>query len=51
MELLKRLNCDHGITILLVTHEDEVARYAERVIVVKDGLIESDTRNPEPAAS
>jgi putative ABC transport system ATP-binding protein len=46
MELLVRLNEDHGITVIMVTHEDEVARYAKRVVRVKDGLIEKDTANP-----
>ncbi len=45
MELLTRLNKENGITILLVTHEDEVAEYAGRVVVVKDGLIETDREN------
>jgi putative ABC transport system ATP-binding protein len=42
MELLTRLNAERGITILLVTHEDEVATYARRTIHVRDGLIASD---------
>ncbi|MBL9155921.1 MAG: ABC transporter ATP-binding protein [Verrucomicrobiales bacterium] len=42
MELLTRLNEEDGITILMVTHEDDVAEYAGRSVVVKDGLIESD---------
>ncbi len=50
MELLTRLNERDGITILLVTHEDEVATYASRVVVVKDGLIETDRRNPGKVA-
>ena len=46
MELLRRLNEDFGISIIMVTHEDEVASYAKRVIRVKDGLIESDVQTP-----
>ncbi len=42
MELLVRLNVDHGITVLMVTHEDDVAAYARRTVRVKDGYIESD---------
>ncbi|MFA6960297.1 MAG: ABC transporter ATP-binding protein [Opitutaceae bacterium] len=45
MELLTRLNVDHGITVILVTHEEEVATYAKRVIHVRDGLIFSDELN------
>jgi putative ABC transport system ATP-binding protein len=43
MELLCRLNSERGISIIMVTHEDEVAGFASRVVRVKDGLIESDT--------
>lgn len=42
MELLERLNADHGITVLMVTHDDHVAATASRRVVIKDGLIESD---------
>jgi putative ABC transport system ATP-binding protein len=39
-----------GITIALVTHEPDIAAYAARVIVVKDGLVRSDERQvPQPA--
>ncbi|HXU63118.1 MAG TPA: macrolide ABC transporter ATP-binding protein, partial [Polyangia bacterium] len=33
-----------GITVLLVTHEPDVAAYASRVVVMRDGRIRSDTR-------
>lgn len=42
MSLLTQLNVERHITVLLVTHEDNVAAYAKRVVRVKDGLIESD---------
>lgn len=37
-----------GNTVILVTHEPDIAQYARRVIRVRDGLIESDVVNPEP---
>jgi putative ABC transport system ATP-binding protein len=37
-----------GNTIIVVTHEDHVARHARRIIRIRDGKIESDTLNPEP---
>ena len=42
MELLRHLNSDRGISIIMVTHEDEVATYARRIIHVRDGLISDD---------
>ncbi len=50
MLLLTRLNTERGITVIMVTHEDEVAEYARRVVRVKDGLIEKDTQNPAKAS-
>ena len=32
-----------GNTVILVTHEEEIAEYAHRIIRLRDGLIESDT--------
>ncbi len=42
MGIFQRLNAEQGITIILVTHEHDVARYAERIISVRDGLIADD---------
>jgi putative ABC transport system ATP-binding protein len=44
MELLGKLNGDRGISIIMVTHEDDVAASAKRVVRVKDGLIASDEK-------
>jgi putative ABC transport system ATP-binding protein len=46
MELLTRLNVDRGITVLMVTHDDDVAATAKRRVVIKDGLVESDSTSP-----
>jgi putative ABC transport system ATP-binding protein len=43
MALLTRLNADRGITVLVVTHADDVAACARRTVVIKDGLIASDS--------
>jgi putative ABC transport system ATP-binding protein len=42
MSVFQRLNRERGITIVLVTHEQDIAQYAERVIVVRDGRITRD---------
>ena len=49
MNLLTSLNRDHGITIVMVTHEPDMARYAKRVVHFKDGLIEVDHTQEERA--
>jgi len=52
MEVFSRLNEERGMTILLVTHETEIAAYAHRTIRLRDGVIASDERNgSRPAAS
>jgi putative ABC transport system ATP-binding protein len=42
MELLARFNREHGITIVMVTHEPEMAAFAHRIVRFVDGLVESD---------
>jgi putative ABC transport system ATP-binding protein len=37
-----------GNTIIMVTHEDEIAHFAHRIIRLRDGIVESDTVNPHP---
>jgi putative ABC transport system ATP-binding protein len=44
MGILDALNRDEGITIILVTHEVDLAAYAAREIVIQDGQIVSDRR-------
>jgi putative ABC transport system ATP-binding protein len=43
MELLDQLNTERGISIIMVTHEEDVASHAKRVIHVIDGLISEDS--------
>ncbi|MCU0904269.1 MAG: ABC transporter ATP-binding protein [Tabrizicola sp.] len=42
MKLLQELNREDGITIVMVTHEDEIAGYARRLVVFADGRIQRD---------
>ena len=42
MEIFQRLNREQGITLILVTHEPDIAQYAKRVIVFKDGKLNRD---------
>lgn len=44
MELFQELH-DRGNTIIMVTHEDDIAHYAHRIVRLRDGLVESDTLN------
>ena len=49
MDLITSLNRDQGITVIMVTHEADIAAYAQRVIGFVDGRIASDVMNQEPA--
>ncbi|MBF6607228.1 MAG: ABC transporter ATP-binding protein [Flavobacterium sp.] len=50
IEIMQLFNAIHksGNTVILVTHEEDIAAYAHRVIRLRDGIIESDTINPTP---
>jgi len=51
MVLLARLNRERRITIVMVTHEEDMAAYAERIVRFRDGLIVGDLRRPKGAAA
>ena len=50
MELLTVLNRERGITIVMVTHEWDMAAYAKRIVRFVDGRVDSDERNDKEAA-
>lgn len=46
METLQSLNRERGVTIIVVTHEPDIATYTDRVIIMRDGEVISDERKP-----
>jgi putative ABC transport system ATP-binding protein len=44
MKIFQELNRTRGITIILITHSDEIAAYAERIVRFRDGRVVSDER-------
>ena len=51
METLVTLNREHGVTIVLVTHESDIAAFADRIITMRDGEIISDEKVDKPVAA
>ena len=49
MALLQGLNRERGLTVVLVTHEEDIARHAQRIITLRDGVISSDAPVARPA--
>jgi len=50
LDQFQRLNRESGQMIVMVTHDPAIAAYAARLIAMRDGLIASDTVNPNPHA-
>lgn len=48
MDLFQELH-DKGNTIIMVTHEDDIAKYSHRIVRLRDGLVESDMKNEDIA--
>jgi putative ABC transport system ATP-binding protein len=46
LALLQELNANNGITIVLVTHEPDIAACASRVVTMRDGKVRSDLASP-----
>ena len=44
MDMLRSLNRDQGVTIIVVTHETDIAAYTDRIVTIRDGRIVSDAR-------
>jgi putative ABC transport system ATP-binding protein len=51
MAIFQRLNRDPGITIIMITHEPDVAAYAKRNIHFKDGVVVDDSENASPLSA
>jgi macrolide transport system ATP-binding/permease protein len=49
MQIFKRLNEEGGVTVILVTHDEEVARFARRIIHIRDGMVHDGDGPVEPA--
>src|SRR3712207_8001978 len=50
MQIFQRLNVEQSITVILVTHEPDIAAYARRTILVRDGLVHEGQPHSTPDA-
>ncbi len=48
METLRKLNREQGVTVIIVTHEADIAAYTDRVVTMRDGRVVADVANPAP---
>jgi macrolide transport system ATP-binding/permease protein len=48
MQTLTRLNREQGVTVVVVTHEADIAAYADRTLTMRDGEVVSDVSKPKP---
>jgi putative ABC transport system ATP-binding protein len=51
MEIFQRLNEERLLTILLVTHEPDISRFARRIVVFRDGRVRNDLPVAEPTSA
>jgi macrolide transport system ATP-binding/permease protein len=51
LRMMQRLNEEEGITIIVVTHDENVARHAKRIIHIKDGAIQDEAPRPHPVGA
>ncbi len=51
METLQRLNRENGVTVVVVTHETDIAAYTDRIVTMRDGEVLSDKPNEKPMFS
>ncbi len=49
LDIFRKLNREHGITLVVVTHDADVAQQADRIVRMKDGIIADDVRNRSAA--
>lgn len=48
MLMLRQLNREQNLTIIIVTHESDIAAYADRIVTIRDGVVTADRKNEVP---